>query len=228
MPLPLEKHINDILLNPANKELLSVLKSMRNGVHYGTKIRFAHSLVMSLLYKRNVSMWQRLSSILKITRSHGFVLASFALVYKTMLLVLKWYNSILETSTPHLNEFLAGFIGGFLVYGKIVFKDQFNSAITDQITLYCGARATLALGKLIAFKISKNFADSNNWDKKQKIKFRDDLQSYAWCASASLIWGSVLFMHRFYPKFLQHGLESSMEFIYDDLKWWDWKSFLGI
>ncbi|KAH3683408.1 hypothetical protein WICPIJ_005627 [Wickerhamomyces pijperi] len=224
----LEKIINQILLNPSNKDVLAIFKSMRNGVHYGTKIRFAHSLVMSLLYKRNITLVQRISSILNITRSHGVVLASFAFVYKLSLLLLKWYNSVLETSTPNLNEFLAGALGGFLVYGKLVFKEQFNSSITDQITLYCGARVTLAVGKLIAFMIAKKLGESNNWDLKQKKKFRDDLQSYAWCFSASFIWGSVLFFHRFYPKFLQHGLESSMSFIYDDLDWTDWRSFLGI
>lgn len=34
-----------------NKEVISVLKGLRNGIYYGGKVRLVHSFVMMLLFK---------------------------------------------------------------------------------------------------------------------------------------------------------------------------------
>jgi peroxisomal membrane protein 4 len=37
--------LDKIVQNPGNHELLSLVKTMRNGAVYGTKVRFPHALV---------------------------------------------------------------------------------------------------------------------------------------------------------------------------------------
>lgn len=34
------------------KEILAVFKGLRNGLEYGSKVRFVHSLVITMLFKR--------------------------------------------------------------------------------------------------------------------------------------------------------------------------------
>ena len=46
-----EKAIASVLFNPEYRGVLSILKGMRNGVVYGTKIRFPHALVMTMVFK---------------------------------------------------------------------------------------------------------------------------------------------------------------------------------
>ena len=43
--------INAILLNPTYHDPLAIVKAARNGIVYGTKIRFPHALVMVLLFR---------------------------------------------------------------------------------------------------------------------------------------------------------------------------------
>ncbi|KAH3674844.1 hypothetical protein WICMUC_003047 [Wickerhamomyces mucosus] len=220
MPELLDNFIKDV----NNKELLQVFKSIRNGAHYGAKIRFAHSLVMSLLYKRNISLTKRFISILRITKDHSIILAIYALIYKVSLITLNKYSG--DHGNKATNEFISGLIGGLCVYGKISGNYYFNSGIVDQITLYCSARVGLALGKILAYKVSKYLHQKN--PALNKLIIRNKIQSISWSIFASLVWATVMYIHRFYPKFLQHGLESSMTFIYDDYNWHDWKSLFGI
>ena len=36
----------------STKEILAVLKGLRNGLEYGSKVRFVHSLVITMLFKK--------------------------------------------------------------------------------------------------------------------------------------------------------------------------------
>ena len=47
----LEASLNAFVLDPKNQPILSLVKGMRNGVVYGTKIRFPHALVMMMLFR---------------------------------------------------------------------------------------------------------------------------------------------------------------------------------
>jgi peroxisomal membrane protein 4 len=44
-------YLEQIALNPQYHDLLSILKGFRSGVVYGTKVRFPHALVMTILFK---------------------------------------------------------------------------------------------------------------------------------------------------------------------------------
>ena len=47
-------------------DVLKVLKGVRNGLYYGAKVRFMHSLVMSILFMKGTPL-NKLRSILKLT-----------------------------------------------------------------------------------------------------------------------------------------------------------------
>ena len=65
-----------------------VLKSARNGIVYGGKLRFLHALVINLLY-RSGPIVPRLKSVLEATKDHAQVLAAFAIIYKACVMILK-------------------------------------------------------------------------------------------------------------------------------------------
>lgn len=44
-----QQTVNRFILDPKNAEFLSLIKSARNGIVYGTKIRFPHALVYAFL-----------------------------------------------------------------------------------------------------------------------------------------------------------------------------------
>ncbi|CCH46461.1 Peroxisomal membrane protein 4 [Wickerhamomyces ciferrii] len=210
--------IDALIKNPAYRELFQIIKSMRNGAVYGGRLRFAHSLVIQLLFRRTVPLDKRLKLVFKQSKDHGLILASFALVYKVLMIALKQING----GAP-INEFISGFISAMLVYGNRT--TVFNHSIAHQITLYCSARVLLGLGKMLAYKIAKTLKEEKIFKDKKLI--RGNIQTNTWTLFASVSWGLVMYLHRYYPSFLQHGLESSMVYIYDDFKWNDLRSLLG-
>jgi len=46
-----ESFTKNVILNPSYQEPLALLKSARNGMVYGWKIRFPHALVMTFLFR---------------------------------------------------------------------------------------------------------------------------------------------------------------------------------
>lgn len=159
---------DSILLNPANHDLLALTKAVRNGAVYGTKIRFPHALVMTLLFRKGTPR-QKILSIFNATRQHARNLALFAFIYKGLLLVFrgvstqslpqKWTKSRSMgngTVSPHAtferkltsressgDSFFAGLVAGYVVFGR-----QPNSSVAQQIVIYVFARVCLGFAKL--------------------------------------------------------------------------------
>lgn len=63
-------------------EVKAILAGLLGGGKYGVKIRLPHALVMTLLFRRNLSAQDKLKIILKSTFEHSKNLASFAAIYK--------------------------------------------------------------------------------------------------------------------------------------------------
>ena len=68
------------------KELLALFKGLRNGLEYGSKVRFVHSLVITLLFKKLNT--KELYSIFKLALEHGRNLGIFVFAYKSSVLLL--------------------------------------------------------------------------------------------------------------------------------------------
>lgn len=224
-----------VLTNPLYRPLLEIVRSSRNGIVYGGKIRFSHALVINLLY-RSGPIVPRLKQVLKATKEHSAVLASFAIVYKTAVNVLK-QDQILGPNTA-LVKFIAGAFGGWVVYSQHF--GAFNPGITHQITLYCFLRVLLALGKIIldlylqcrqpSLRIKGDMVKFNDLNDTQARRFKAKIYNKSWKYFAVLTWALVMFIYDYQPQYLQSSLRHSMAYIYDvEMDTWaTWKDFFGV
>ena len=64
----------------------AMLKGWRNGVYYGGKVRFVHSLVMMLLFKPKTKA--NLLQIFRLTYEHAYNLGKFVVIYKLLVQLL--------------------------------------------------------------------------------------------------------------------------------------------
>mmetsp|Transcript_14580 Transcript_14580/g.21377 ORF Transcript_14580/g.21377 Transcript_14580/m.21377 type:complete len:294 (+) Transcript_14580:116-997(+) len=81
--------------NPLASELEAILCAIYNGCKYGIKIRLPHALVMTFLFRRDLSSIDKLKMICKVTLEHSRNLGSFAGIYKTLLALLKYASQSL-------------------------------------------------------------------------------------------------------------------------------------
>lgn len=107
-----------------------MLKGLRNGLEYGSRVRFVHSLVMTFLFKTFNA--KTIKAIFRNAWEHSKKLGTFVFFYKAACLLL----AKLVGARP-LNSFVAGFIVGGLVFGK-------KTPINYQITLYLFSRIVIA------------------------------------------------------------------------------------
>lgn len=224
-----------VLTNPLYRPLLEILRSSRNGIVYGGKIRFSHALVINLLY-RSGPIKPRLKQVLKATKEHSVVLAAFAIVYKTAVNVLKQEQVLGEK--VGLAKFLAGAFAGWVVYSQHF--DTFNPGITHQITLYCFLRVLIAVGKILldlalqcrqpSLRIKGDLVKFNDLNDAQVRRFKSKIYNKLWKYFAVLTWALVMFIYDYQPQYLQSSLRHSMAYIYDvEMDTWaTWRDFFGL
>jgi len=70
-------------------EVLAVVAALVSGARYGVKIRLPHALVMTFMFRRDLSTRGKLRSITDAVLEHAGSLASFATVYQVTLAILK-------------------------------------------------------------------------------------------------------------------------------------------
>jgi peroxisomal membrane protein 4 len=119
-------------------EALTALKGLRNGLEYGSRVRFVHSVVMTFLFKSFNA--KTVKAIFKNSWEHSKKLGIYVFCYKSACILL----SKVLGKRP-LNSFIAGFIVGGLVFGK-------KTPINYQINLYILSRIITALVEY-AYKI---------------------------------------------------------------------------
>lgn len=177
--------------------LISSLRGFRNGLYYGGKVRLVHSIVMEILFSRSDNLADKIKNIIRPTTEHALNLGKFALIYKTVVCILKR----LFNSDNKVINFIAGLVGAFFVW-----KNKSN--VNMQIMLYLLSRNILAISNIISEKYIPNF-------------------QYGFSITSILVWGVVMFLFEYEPKALQNSLKSSMDFIYKDsdtLK--NWRDFI--
>lgn len=210
-----------IILDPKYHAPLTLVKAVRNGLVYGTKVRFPHALVMIFLF-RNGTVREKLSTIFKATKLHARNLAVFALIYKSTLLALKSIQGKEKSADP----FLAGLLGGWYVFGR------YKSSVSQQIVIYIFARVVLATAQLAFQPPGDNTLVGARYGGRGGSGFlanalglseeaREKIRKGAWPVFASLSWASVMWLFRWYPDMLQPSLKSSMVYIYENADHWD-------
>ncbi|KAL8693125.1 MAG: hypothetical protein Q9218_001977 [Villophora microphyllina] len=189
-----QRSIDKIVLDPQLADLLAIVKGARNGFTYGAKIRFPHALVMVFLF-RSGTLREKFKIIFKATFQHARNLATFATIYKTVMLLLRSTSLDGKETSPH--TFLAGLLGGYMVFGRGI-----QSSVNQQIVIYVFARVVLALARMSVQKGGAIPRES-----------RERVTNNAWPVFAALSWASVMWLYRWHPGTIQPSLKSSMKYI---------------
>ncbi|RAH66206.1 Tim17/Tim22/Tim23/Pmp24 family protein [Aspergillus aculeatinus CBS 121060] len=206
--------LDTLVTNPELAPLLSLLKGIRNGAVYGAKVRFPHALVMILLF-RSGTFREKVKLVFKATRQHARNLATFALIYKGSMILLRNVNPVAVGKEGRYDSFFAGLLGGYVVFGR------HKTSITQQIVIYIFARVVLALAKLAIRP------DLHPLSSLITPQTRSQMESHAWPVFASLSWALVMHIFRWHPDTLMSSLRSSMVYIYADSDHWDsFRNFL--
>jgi len=177
--------------------LLGAIKGARNGAIYGARVRLAHSIVMSLLFRKDP--WRdRLRHIMKMTLEHAATLGAFAFVYKGLLCVMANAFSLKERRPEF--SFIAGWVGGFLVWGRSPksFLSQVNMYIFSRI---CYGMATTLKSKDV---IGNPFGD----------------EASAFRVWAAVCWAFVMFLFEYDRPNQNRSMTGSMVYIYDRSDTW--------
>ena len=63
-------------------EIEAIITAILSGAQYGFKIRFPHAVLMTFLFRRDLSLQKKITTIITLTLNHSYSLAKFAGVYK--------------------------------------------------------------------------------------------------------------------------------------------------
>ena len=142
---------------------------------------------------------EKVKVVLKATKTHARNLATFAFVYKSVMLFLR---HVPRTITNRKQEasydtFIAGLVGGYYVFGRGI-----QSSVNQQIVIYVFARVVLGLAKMAVQEGGMVPA-----------RMKDSVTGNAWPVFASLSWGAVMWLFRWHPQSLQPSLRSSMVYM---------------
>lgn len=83
-----------------SEEIQAVVAALVGGARYGLKIRTPHALVMTMIFRRDLTSKEKLRTILQLALEHAGNLAAFATIYKTTLTSLKWTSTHLRRRYP--------------------------------------------------------------------------------------------------------------------------------
>ena len=137
--------------------------------------------------------------VFKATRQHARNLATFAFLYRFIMLTLK--HSPMPGSPAgkeaNIDSLLAGLVGGYAVFGRGI-----QSSVNQQIVTYVFARVVLGLAKMAM--TSEGLLPSET---KKTVK------SLSWPVFASVSWGLVMWLFRWHPEMIQPSLRSSMTYL---------------
>ncbi|TLS28124.1 hypothetical protein PpBr36_00131 [Pyricularia pennisetigena] len=225
----LQASLERVILDPRYHDLLAVVKGARNGAVYGTKVRFPHALVLR----------EKLWLVFRATRTHARNLAKFVTIYKFTCFLLKHYGptpgkegefsvglDVLPPGVPverpsltnqpagPYDTFVAGMLGGYLVFGGRSSRTGKISSVNQQIVVYVFARVVLALARL-AVKPGYGLPVVSEPRNSAAISH------YAWPVFAATSWGLVMHLFRYHAAELQPSLRSSMTYLYLQSNEWD-------
>ncbi|KAF2460089.1 Tim17/Tim22/Tim23/Pmp24 family-domain-containing protein, partial [Lineolata rhizophorae] len=202
--------LDGIIADPAYHNLFTLVKGFRNGIVYGTKVRFPHALVMIFLF-RHGTFRHKLHLVLQATRHHARNLGFFCITYKTSMYILRVLSP--TGKEGHYDSFVAGLVGGYLVFGRGI-----HSSVNQQIVIYVFARVVLAVAKLLVQRPDegRRRGGGGGWGLIRDEALRRKVEGSAWTVFATVSWAAVMYLFRWHPETIQPSLRSSMHYIYED------------
>lgn len=165
-------------------DILRIVKGINNGISYGAKVRFMHSLVMSILFMKG-SLQSKVRKILKLTVEHSLRLGVFVGAYKTVEIILRR----LEGKKAPIHTFVAGIIGA------LVINLDADSPVNQQITLYIISRVIFGGAKTM-----------------QQKKMIPSFNIFRVMSMVS--WALVMYIYARNKVSLQDSMRQSMDFLY--------------
>ena len=87
--IALLRNYDDAIMMIWKDEIQAILSSLIGGARYGVKIRLPHAVVMTCLFRNDMNASEKLKQIIQLVREHATNLALFAIIYKSVLLILK-------------------------------------------------------------------------------------------------------------------------------------------
>ena len=191
-------YVNNFLNNPSYHAPLSMIKGLRQGLVYGAKIRFAHSLVQAFLFREEP--WpDRIRFIFRMSYDHAKSLGLFVLFYKILRRII---SSLFGLSKPWC-AFICGSIVGYFVFHE-------KNSVHEQIILYLLSRVILGLVR---------YARKRQWisDVKRPV--------FPWFAA--VVWGLTLWLFECHRETLQPSLTRSLVYLHENSnRWSSWRNFL--
>uniref|UniRef100_A0A914WG01 Peroxisomal membrane protein 4 n=1 Tax=Plectus sambesii TaxID=2011161 RepID=A0A914WG01_9BILA len=184
--------VNYLISSKKYHFLLAAIKGLRNGAVYGVRIRAPHALVMVFLFGSG-TVWKKLLTILKLTRTHAVNLAKFVFSYK----LIHGGLGAIEGRKKEWHSFVAAFIMGYFVFGK-------NNGVNMQINLYLLSRIMVGLARLAVQK-----------------GVLPEPQGAVFPWFAAVVWGVVLWLFEHHQSVLQGSLQASMTYLYHDSNRWN-------
>lgn len=137
--------------------VISAFRGLRNGVYYGGRLRFLHSLVMVILFKKG-TFKELITNICDLTFEHAKNLGLFVFFYKILVCLL---NNLRGKGSKY-HSLISGSIVGYGVFRK-------KTSVNNQIILYLLARVLVGAGE----KLTKQ-------EVIPKMKFYPILASLVW------------------------------------------------
>jgi len=166
-------------------DVLAAIRSLRNGLVYGSRARAPHALVMVMLFS-NGSLLRKARTIVSLTARHAMNLGCFAFSYKLLLAILRQYSGRYCEWHP----FAIAFFVAYFIFGK-------ENVINTQINLYLLSRVLYALVRLA--------------NEKLRLKINAS-KAFPWYAA--IVWGIGLWLWENHENTLQKSLQSSMAYLY--------------
>ena len=172
-----------------NNCALSSIKGARNGFYYGSRLRFAHAFVMSVLFGKG-TIQDRFKWAVKMAFNHGSLLAIYAFTYKTVQCIL----ARLFNRPNALWSFFAGVVGSQFIIKP---HNKEFTQVNKQLAYYLFSRVVEGL-----FVLAK------------KLKAIPDVKGFN--VIYILSWGLVMFLFELDKTILNRSLVASMDFIYKE------------
>lgn len=172
----------------------SSIKGFSTGIAYGAKVRFTHSIVISMLFGKG-NLQKRLKQIFKNTFEHSKNLGLYVFCYKTVLcLISKYFNK----KSP-INSAISGVVSSYFISSK-------ETPVNSQINLYLFSRILMATTRLL-------YQD-------KIIPPMVFLAKNSFKILAVFCWASVMYLFEKDKGCLQSSLVSSMDYLYKDSEKW--------
>lgn len=176
----------------------SSLRGLRNGLYYGAKIRFLHSLIMTFLFK-NDTFKNKIKNILSLTWEHSKNLGLFVFIYKSLCCL---FRKLFKTNSG-LVPFISGIIGSYIMWSK-------STPVNQQLMFYLFSRISTASTNFFADKINSVIPQGKEF-------------AFASC----LVWGVCMLYFEKFPSILQKSLFDSMDFLYNQSNYTEsWRDFV--